>query len=73
MIEADEAIARYRVAERFKSWQQAQERADHELGELETAIRQAAATRAWGIFNAIASLTGWSRERIRRISQRPQR
>ena len=73
VTDADEAIARYRIAERFNSWQQAQKRADQELGELETAIREAAATRAWGIFNAIAALTGWSRERIRRISQLPPR
>lgn len=70
MTDADQAIAKYRIAERYTSWIQAQEHADRALDELETAIRDAAATRAWGIFNAISTLTGWSREKIRRISKR---
>lgn len=72
VTDADKAIAEFRIAERYNSWLSAQDHADHALEELETAIRGAASTRAWGIFNAIAALTGWSRERVRRISKTPK-
>lgn len=72
VTDADQAIAEFRIAERYNNWLSAQEHADRALEELETAIRNAASTRAWGIFNAISALTGWSREKIRRISKNPK-
>lgn len=69
VTDADRAIAEFRIAERYNNWLSAQDHADRALEELESAIRGAASTRAWGIFNAIAALTGWSREKIRRISK----
>ena len=71
MTEAEDVIAQYRIAQRYAQWRSTQDHADQQLNELNNAIRDAVATRAWGIRAAVCRVTGWSREHIRRLAMKP--
>lgn len=70
VTEAQDAIVKHRISERYQAWTQAQRHADNELAELHEAIRKATAGRPYRIFTALTEVTGWSRNHIYAISKK---